>query len=283
MTDRLRALWDFDDLDTTERRLREQLQLETDDAGDAEVLTQLARVEGLRGDIDAGERLIEEAAARAGDDATARARIDLELGRLRRSSGDPEEAAPLFASAFETSLGSGRSFIAADAAHMAALSAPDRPGFLSWTERGIELAEADDDARYWLGPLLNNLGWERYEHGEYEAALDAFERALRARERDGSDREAIEIARYAVGKALRALGRSAEAVALLEQAVAWAQREGAPDGWFHEELAEEYAALGRANEAREQARLAVPLLLEADPSFVDDVDRAARLRSLAAD
>ena len=243
------------------------------------MLTKLARVEGLRGDIDAGERLIEEAAARAGDDATARARIDLELGRLRRSSGDPEEAAPLFASAFETSLGSGRSFIAADAAHMAALSAPDRPGFLSWTERGIELAEADDDARYWLGPLLNNLGWERYEHGEYEAALDAFERALRARERDGSDREAIEIARYAVGKALRALGRSAEAVALLEQAVAWAQREGAPDGWFHEELAEEYAALGRANEAREQARLAVPLLLEADPSFVDDVDRAARLRS----
>ena len=89
--------------------------------------------------------------------------------------------------------------------------------------------------------------------------------------------------RYAVGKALRALGRSAEAVPLLERAVAWAQREGAPDGWFHEELAEEYAALGRANDAREQARLAVPLLLEADPSFAEDGDRAARLGSLAGD
>ncbi len=265
MADRLRAFWDFDDLDTTERRLREQLAREADDAGRAEVLTQLARVEGLRGDVDAGERLIEEAAARAGEDATARARIDLERGRLRRSGGDPEAALPLFASAFETSLGSGRSFIAADAAHMAALAAPDRSGFLRWTERGIELAEADDDARYWLGPLLNNLGWERYEHGEYEAALDAFERALRARERDASDREAIEIARYAVGKALRALGRSAEAVPLLEQAVAWAQREGAPDGWFHEELAEEYAALGRADDAREQARLALPLLAGGRP------------------
>ena len=208
MADRLRGLWDFGDLDTTERRLREQLAREADDAGRAEVLTQLARVEGLRGDVDAGERSIEEAAARAGKDVTARARIDLERGRLRRSSGDPEAALPLFASAFETSLGSGRSFIAADAAHMAALAAPDRSGFLAWTERGIELAEADDGARYWLGPLLNNLGWERYEHGEYEAALDAFERALRARERDASDREAIEIARYGVGKALRALGRS---------------------------------------------------------------------------
>ena len=283
MADRLRDLWDFDDLDTSERRLRVQLAREADDAGDAEVLTQLARVEGLRGDVEAGERLIEEAAARAGDDATARARIDLELGRLRRSGGDPEAALPLFASAFETSLEAGASFIAVDAAHMAALAASDRSGFLAWTERGIELAEADDEARYWLGPLLNNLGWERYEHGEYEAALDAFERALRARERDASDREAIEIARYAVGKALRALGRSAEAVRLLEQAVAWAQREGAPDGWFHEELAEEYAALGRADDAREQARLAVPLLLEADPSFAGDGDRAARLGSLAGD
>ena len=283
MADRLRALWDFNDLDTTERRLREQLARETDDAGRAEVLTQLARVEGLRGDVEASEQLIEEATARAGDDATARARIDLERGRLSRSSGDPEAALPLFASAFETSLGSGQPFIAADAAHMAALAAPDRSGFLAWTERGIELAEADDGARYWLGRLLNNLGWERYEHGEFEAALDAFERALRARERDASNRGAIEIARYAVGKALRALGRSEEAVPLLEQAVAWAQREGAPDGWFHEELAEEYAALGRANDAREQARLALPLLAEADPSFVEDVDRSSRLRSIADD
>ena len=35
--DRLRALWDFDDLDTSERRLREQLAHEANDAGDAEV------------------------------------------------------------------------------------------------------------------------------------------------------------------------------------------------------------------------------------------------------
>ena len=65
--------------------------------------------------------------------------------------------------------------------------------------------------------------------------------------------------------------------------MAWAASEGAPDGWFHEELAEEYAALGRASEAREQARLALPLLLDADPSFADDAERAARLRSLAGE
>ena len=89
----------------------------------------------------------------------------------------------------------------------------------------------------------------------------------------------IEIARYAVGKTLRALGRPQEAVTLLERAVAWDES----DGWFHEELAEDYAALGRDAEAREQARLALPLLLGADPTFAKDEERATRLRRLAGD
>ena len=283
MADQLRALWDFDDLDTTERRLREQLALETDDSAKAEVLTQLARVEGLRDRFDAGDRLIDDAAGLAGDSAKARARVDLERGRLQRSSGDGEAALPLFESAFAIALEADESFIAVDAAHMAALVAPDPTGFIAWTQRGIELAEAHDDAAYWLGPLLNNLGWQYYEQGEFEQALNAFEQALLARERDPDNPEAAEIARYAVGKAMRALGRSGEAVPLLEQAVAWADSVDAPDGWLHEELAEEYAAVGRDDDARVHARLAEPLLLAADPSFADDADRVARLRSLAGD
>jgi len=53
MADRLRPLWDFDDLDSTERRLSDLVAAEQSDAGRAEVLTQLARVEGLREDFDA--------------------------------------------------------------------------------------------------------------------------------------------------------------------------------------------------------------------------------------
>ena len=82
---------------------------------------------------------------------------------------------------------------------------------------------------------------------------------------------------------MRALRRPSEASRLLERAVARAEEVGAPDGWFHEELALEYADVGRADAARGQARLALPLLLEADPSFADDAERSARLRELAAD
>ena len=281
MDDRLRPLWDFDDLDATERRFREQLELEESDAGRAEIMTQLARVAGLRGDFEEGHRLLDEAAARARDSAVARAYIDLERGRLHRSSGDPAAALPLFESAFAEALRANQYFVAVDAAHMAALAAADREGFLAWTQRGIDLAEQREGASYWLGPLLNNLGWEYYEAADYALALDAFERALRARKRDKANASAIEIARYAVGKTLRALGREQEAIPLLEQAVAWADRQRRPDGWFHEELAEEYAAAGRPEDAREHARRAISLLEAQDPSFADAAPRRARLASLA--
>ncbi len=279
MTDRLRASWDFDDLAATETAFCALLAAETSDGGRAEILTQLARVQGLRDDFADGERLLEEAEALAGHDAAARVRIDLERGRLRRSSGDREAAFPLFESAFEAATDAGEAFLAGDAAHMAALAAPDRTGFVAWTERGMAIAESDDEARHWLGPLLNNLGWELYEAQEHTAALDAFEKALDARLSEPENAAAIEIARYSVAKTLRALGRPEEAAVLLEQAVAWADGEGEPDGWFHEELAESYSDLGRRADAAEQARRALALLPAADPSF--EGERAARLESLA--
>ena len=280
MADRLRPLWDFDDLDATEERLRAALAGERTEPGRAEVLTSSARVEGLRGRFDAAGELLDEAAGLAGDSDVALARIDLERGRVRRSAGEPAAALPLFESAFAAASAADEGFIAADVAHMAALAAPDRATLLDWTRRGLDLAGSDADAAYWAGPLLNNLGWAHAEGGANAEALDAFERALRAREMQG-DAAQVEIARYAVGRTLRALGRPAEAAAALEHSVAWAEATGSPDGWFHEELAEDYAALGRDVDAREQARLALPLLERDDPSFAEDAERTARLRGLA--
>jgi tetratricopeptide (TPR) repeat protein len=193
--DPLRAYWDFDDLDATERRFRVLR---------GEVLTQLARVEGLRERFEEGDRLLD---AVNEDDPRVRIRVALERGRLRRSSGDKEAALPLFESAFASALEAGEDWLAGDAAHMCALAAPDRDGFVAWTNRGVELAEASEAAAYWLGPLLNNLGWEYFDAGEHEHALAAFERALAARERDPENVAALEHAHEAVAEARRALGR----------------------------------------------------------------------------
>ena len=276
MDDRLRPLWDFDDLDATETRLRAQLHAESSDDGRAEVLTQLARVEGLRGAFEHADTLADEAEVLATSDV-ARARLALERGRIRRSSGDPDAARPLFESAYAGALACAQYFMAADAAHMVALVASDRDDAVEWTRRGVELAETRAAASYWVGPLLNNLGWEYYESGDFELALAAFERARAARERAPGNADGVELAAYAVAKTLRTLGRADEAVPLMEQTVASAEGRDHEDGWYHEELAEAYEAVGRHTDAREQARLAIPLLERDDPSFAERRNRLLEL------
>ena len=219
MTDRLRGLWNFDDLDGTEQRLHAQLDQETTDSGRAEVLTQLARVEGLRKSFDEGEELIGQAEALAGDSVQARIRIDLERGRLLRSGGDAIAAMPLFETAFNAAREADEQFIAVDAAHMCAIAAPDRVSRQAWTQRGIDIAQASPDRNvsYWLGPLYNNLGVDHAEAGEHDAALDAFKRALEVRLRYPENPPAIQWAKESVAEQLRALGRDEEAKAVLRQ------------------------------------------------------------------
>jgi len=207
MADRLRPLWYFYDLDATEQRLRTQLNDEPDDAGRSEVLTQLARVEGLRDDFDACDRLLEQAEGLAGSSAVAQVRIDLERGRKLRSSGDPDRALPLFGAAFSLARDSGEHYLAGDAAHMCALAvSDDREAMEAWTQRGLDLGEREPAAAYWAGPLLNNLGWAYFDAGEHARSLELFERALEVRKRDPDNRDAIAFAEEAVRTAREALG-----------------------------------------------------------------------------
>ena len=200
--DRLRPLWDFDDLDATAARLGEQLEREESDAGRAEVLTQLARVHSLRDEFDACEQLLQEAESLS-DDGLVRVRVDLERGRKLRSSGDGTAAGAVFETAFARACDIGEYWLAGDAAHMVAISLP--ASMVDWTDRGLELAESQPDAAYWAGPLLNNLGWYWYEQGDYEQALDVFERALEVRRRDPDNPQAITWAEEAVAEARKSL------------------------------------------------------------------------------
>jgi tetratricopeptide (TPR) repeat protein len=206
MADRLRPLWDFDDLDSTERRLSDLLETEESDAGRAEVLTQLARVEGLREEFDASERLLQQAEALAGASNTARVRIDLERGRKLRSSGDPAAALPLFEAAYARAAEAGQDFLAGDALHMCAISVDELEAMEEWTQRGLEFGERRPAAAYWAGPLLNNLGWAYYDAGDHRRALELFERAVVVRLRDPENEAAIAFAREAVEDARQALG-----------------------------------------------------------------------------
>lgn len=205
MPDRLRPLWDFDDLGATEERLRERFERESTAEGRAEVLTQLARVQSLQDEFDSCEQLLGEAESLAGDSELVKVRVELERGRKLRSGGDGAAAAPLFESAFERARAIGENYLAGDAAHMVAISTPDK--MVEWSERGLDLTESEPDAAYWAGPLLNNLGWHYFDAGDFEKALEVFERALEMRERDPSNPQAIEWAQEAIDETRAALQR----------------------------------------------------------------------------
>ena len=49
-----------------------------------------------------------------------------------------------------------------------------------------------------------------------------------------------------------------------------------PDSYFHEELAENYALLGRSADAREQAKVALSLLGDGEAERTSWLDRLAR-------
>jgi hypothetical protein len=123
---------------------------------------------------------------------------------LRRPGWDlgtaPAGVGTLFAAAFDLARVAAAEALAADAAHMAALAAGHHAEMVAWTRPGVELAEraTDPDARYWLGPLFNNLNWVCFDAGQYEEALEAFQWTLRARESDPRRPAETEIARYAV-------------------------------------------------------------------------------------
>jgi tetratricopeptide (TPR) repeat protein len=246
--DRLRPLLDVTALDATEERLRDALAAETTDAGRAEVVTQLARVEMWRGRLDTAHSLLDQANGLAGNDGVANARILLERGRVvRRSDGDGV-ALPLLEQAFEAALAAGQHFMAADAAHACALAGD----MVASTERGLEVADKYEAACYWRGTLLINLGEWQWERGAYEDSLSTFRAALEACEQEPRNPFLTEHARHGLARALRSLGRSPEALPLLERAVRWAEENslrGPEADELFDELAAAYEDIGRTADA----------------------------------
>lgn len=253
------ALWDYGDPAASERRFRELLTAVRHGrapADQAELLSQIARAQGLQRQFDQAHATLDQAdeliAGAGAEQPTARARVRglLERGRVFNSAGDRARATPLFEAALELARACREDYLAVDAAHMLAIAAPPERQ-LEWNLRALTLAERSDQprAKQWFGSLYNNIGWAYHDAGEYERALDMFEKALSYRKERG-DAEQVRVARWCVARGQRSLGRLAEALAAQRELLAELEQAGATDGYVHEELGECLLALGNAGEAR---------------------------------
>ncbi len=284
-------LWDFNDPAKTEKAFRGLLP----DAGSAsnhdyraQLLTQIARTHSLRREFDASHRILDEAETlivnidNPSDDVsqTTRVRLLLERGRTYNSAGDTDSARPLFKEAWERARQAGEDYHAVDAAHMLGICEP-ADASLMWNNRAMEAAEASGDprAKGWLGALYNNTGWTYHDAGEYEKALELFEKGLAWRTaRDNP--QASRIAKWTVARAYRSLGRTEEALAMQQSLLEEHEAAGTSDGYVFEEIAECLLTLERPDEARPYFGRAYQELSEDGWLTENEPDRLARLKRL---
>ena len=283
------AAWDHDRPDTSESAFR-ALLAEARHSDDREylpqLLTQIARAEGLQMKFEEAWRTLDQAeAALTPATPVARVRLLLERGRVLNSSKRREESIPLFLEAWERAREAEADGFAVDAAHMMGIVESDEES-VAWNLRAIALAaeSADPKARRWLGSLYNNLAWTFHGRGDFAAALDLFEKALAAREAEGSE-QLIRIARWSVARALRSLGRVDEAIRIQRSLLAAGEADGAPDGYVHEEIAECLLSRDPSDgDAAAAPHFAAAYRLLARDAWLsrDEPDRLERMRRLGA-
>jgi tetratricopeptide (TPR) repeat protein len=268
------AWWDYNDAAGTEVKFRELLpkaRESQDKSYYAQLLTQIARTEGLQRKFDVEAMLTDEM-------TVAKIRYLLERGRVYNSSGSPDTSKPLFLQAWELGVAHQQDFYAVDAAHMLAIVEQSEKQ-LEWTEKAMSVAEKSQDERAWnwLGSLYNNTGWTYHDLKQYEKALEMFEKGLKFRE-GKKDEEGIRIAKWTIARTYRSLGRIEEALQIQrELEKEFDEKEIQQDGYVYEELGECLLLLKKEDEARKYFKLAYDLLSK-DPWL--SANQPARLQSL---
>ena len=279
------SLWDYSNPHQTETRFREiLLQVPEENVAYLELLTQIARAQGLQQKFDRAHQTLDQMERRLGKySSRAKVRYLLERGRTLNSSGYPNDAQPLFEQALVMARDLSEDFYAVDALHMLAIVAPPASR-LDLNRRAIQMAESSTQAkaRGWLASLYNNTGWSYHNLGDYESALVMFEKAEAARRVQGHVTE-IRIARWCVARALRSLKRLEEALSQQKELEAEYDAEGESSGFVFEEIAECLLALACPEEARPYFAKAHEILSQDVWLAEHEPERIARLKEMAGE
>jgi tetratricopeptide (TPR) repeat protein len=282
----LDSIWNYDDPKASEisfRRLIPDENESVDTAFLAELLTQIARAQGLQMKFKEAHVTLDQAESLLTKRMTrARTRYLLERGRVYNSSEEREKSEQYFIDAWKLGRTGNEDFYTVDALHMLAIVAPS-DAQLSWAEAAMDVAEKSKDERAgkWLGSLYNNTGWTYHDLGEFEKALGMFEKSLAWNELHG-DAERLRIARWTIARAYRSLDRLQEALDIqlaLEQEI---DAEGTePDGYVYEEIGECLLVMGRDEESKPYFKRASERLSKDEWMRANEAERLKRLEELS--
>jgi tetratricopeptide (TPR) repeat protein len=273
------SFWEYSDPALSEERFRNTLNSSQGDVR-LELLTQIARTYSLRQQFDAAHQVLDEVEKKlvnAGE--RPRVRYLLERGRIFNSGGEKEKARSFFIEAWEKAQAAHLEGLAVDAAHMVAITYAGSHEAIDWNQRGLSIGRTSNDpkAAAMVPAMLNNNAWDFHEMGRYQEALALFEEAQAAWTARGKPQQ-IRIAKWSVGRCLRSLRRYEEALAIQQSLEAEFAAEESADGYVFEEIAENYAALGKIEAARFYFRKAFDELSKDEWFVKNEANRLASLK-----
>jgi tetratricopeptide (TPR) repeat protein len=278
-------LWDYNNPAETGKKFREilpQAELSGDNAYLAELLTQIARTEGLQMKFDEAHKILDRVETLLTENSKRpRLRYLLERGRTFNSSKVTDKAKQLFLEAYHLGNEIKEDNLAIDAVHMLGIVDKGEDS-LKWNNLAIEMAEKTNDqkAKNWLGSLYNNTGWTYHDMGKYDTALDLFERNVLWHTEKKSVRK-LGIANWCVARTLRSLGRVDESLnKQLELKKWWEENVKDEDGYIYEEIGECLILQNKNEEAKPNFKKAYEILSKDIWLAANEKDRLERLKKL---
>ncbi len=283
-----RKLWNYNDPKGTEEKFRSILP-DAETSGDADylaqLLTQIARAEGLQGKFDDAHATLDRALQLISEQQLrlANVRYFLERGRVFNSSGKRREAIPFFQSAYDAALAEQHTPLAIDALHMLAIAETDPRKQVEWNLKALQLVEstsADDKAsRGWLESLCNNIGESYLLLKEYDTAYSYFHQMAELQTARTGQADMYTLKDLA--KARRLSGNPEESLKIILPAFEQMSSEQNDDGYIRQELAEALYALGKTDEAKPHFLRSYELLSEDKRMLQNEPDSLARMKELA--
>jgi len=276
------SLWDYSNPRQTEAKFRELLvKIPHDDPARLELLTQIARAQGLQHNFDDAHKTLDEVGGQISKYASpTKVRYFLERGRVYNSSGHADQARPFFEQAETMAAEIQEDFHAVDAVHMLAIVSPPDQN-LTLNLRAIKMAESSgqEKARNWLGSLYNNTGWSYHDRGDYESALEMFQAAETFQSSKGRVNE-TRIAKWTVARTLRSMNRVEEALSNQMELKKEIELTGEEDGFVYGEIGECLLALHRPVEAQPFFAKAHKILSQDTGLVEQETRRLERLKEL---
>lgn len=195
----IRSVWDWNHPEKAElafAKLADEAKSDQDKDFYLQLLTQMARAQGLQEKFDQANATLNQVQLQLTENTLfAKIRYYLERGRVFNSSKQPEQATPLFKTAFDLAMPVSDD-LAIDAAHMMGIALSDPDEQVDWDLKalGIVSNSVDLTVKSWIVAIDYNMSWSLYDGKRFEESLEAFTKYVAVLESHGSqpDQEVLD-------------------------------------------------------------------------------------------